>query len=320
VVVVPPSPAPEDCVVEIADLRESHAGLRLLDEVSIREMRESLVRHGQLMALAVYRPHEGNGTRTLEVVDGFKRLRAARELGWARLRVRVLAVDVAEAKAAIGILNHGHGLSEIEEAWLVRSLHREEALTQPQIGRLLGRHKSWVSRRLLLAEGLDEHVQADVRLGLLAASTAAAVARLPRCNQRTAAEAVMNRGLTKHQTERLVAEVLARAPAEREAALAEALARVPEIGPPASGRLRQPERTPAQWLVADVGAVTRICARLQARLWERPLAALGKPAAQLVADGLVALAPVLAALVRTIERVVAGDHGVKAHVDNARRA
>jgi len=300
--------------VEIADLHESHAGLRLVEEGLVRTMRESLVRHGQLMALAAYRPNVGDDT--VEIVDGFKRLRAARELGWVLLRVRVLPVDVVEAKAAIGILNHGRGLSELEEAWLVRSLYREDALTQPQIGRLLGRHKSWVSRRLLLAEGLDDVVQSDVRLGLVAASTAAAVARLPRCNQRQAAEAVMKRGLTKHQTERLVAEVLARPAGERGAALSEALTRVPEIAGPVSGRLRESERTPAQWLISDVAALTRICARLQARLWERPVAALGEPAARLIVDGLAGLAPVLAALGRTIERAIAGDE----RVEDARRA
>lgn len=314
---MPPIPSPEDRVVKIADLRETHARLRLLDDGSVRGMRESLVRHGQLMALAAYRarePHEG--ADALEIVDGFKRLRAARDLGWVLLRVRILSVDVVEAKAAIGILNHGRGLSGLEEAWLVRSLYREDGLTQPQIGRLLGRHKSWVSRRLLLAEGLDEAVQADVRLGLVAARTAEAVARLPRVNQRPAAEAVVKRGLTHHQTERLVADVLARPTAEREAVLRDALARVPQIAGPPSGRLRQPERTPAQWLIADITTLTRICARLQARLWERPIATLGEPATRLVADGLCGLGPVLAALGRRIERAIAGEH----HVDDARRA
>lgn len=312
---VPPLPAPEDRVVEVADLRETHAGLRVLDEGSIRGMRESLLRHGQLMALAAYRPRDSVPGR-LEVVDGFKRLRAARELGWMLLRVRVLPVDAAEAKAAIGILNHGRGLCELEEAWLVRSLYREDGLRQPQIGRLLGRHKSWVSRRLLLAEGLDEAVQAEVRLGLVAPSTAVAVARLPRCNQRAAADAVMKRGLTKPQTEHLVAEVLARPESERTMALSDAVARVPESATPQSGRRRQPERTPAQWMMADIGALTQVCARLQARLWERPLLALGEPAARLVADGLLSLLPVLAALHRGIERAVAKDP----HVEDAPRA
>ncbi len=313
---VTPTVSAEDRAVEIAELRESHARLRVLDEGSVRGMRESLVRHGQLMALAAYRPREVPGV--LEVVDGFKRLRAARELGWTLLRVRVLCVEAAQAKAAMRILNHGRGLSELEEAWLVRSLYREDALTQPQIGQLLGRHKSWVSRRLLLAEGLDDVVQADVRLGLLAARTAETLARLPRVNQRPAAEAVMKRGLTHHQTERLVTEVLARPEGERETALLEALSRTPQMAEPVSGRSRHPERTPAQWLLADVGMLARICARLQARLWERPLSALGEPAGRLVAEGLAGLAPVLAALGRTIERATKGDR--HASMDDAGRA
>lgn len=312
---VPPIPSPEDRVVEIAQLSESHAGLRLLDDGVVREMRESLLHHGQLMALAAYRP-PGSLPGQLEVVDGFKRLRAARELGWILLRVRILPLSAAEAKAAIGILNHGRGLSELEEAWLVRSLYRDDALTQPQIGRILGRHKSWVSRRLLLAEGLDDGVQADVRLGLVPASTAAAVARLPRCNQLAAAEAVMRRGLTKHQTEHMVAEILALPTDEREAALEVALEGAPEIGGPAGMRGRPPERTPAQWLMADIATLTRIGARLSARLWERPLSALGDPASRLASDGLAGLLPVLAALARTIERAISGDH----HVEDAGRA
>lgn len=292
-------PAPEDRVVEVADLRETHAGLRVLDDGSIRGMRDSLAQHGQLMALAAYRPRDV--PRVLEVVDGFKRLRAARELGWVLLRVRVLPVDAAQAKASMGILNHGRGLSGLEEAWLVRSLYREDGLGQPQIGRLLGRHKSWVSRRLLLAEGLDDGVQADVRLGLLAARTAEALARLPRVNQRAVAQAVIQRGLTHHQTERLVTDLLARPDGERATDLLDALARLPAVGP-ASGRSRGQERTPAQWLMADIGALVRLAARLQARLWERPLSALGEPAARLVADGLCGLLPVLASLGRSIER------------------
>lgn len=241
--------APEERAVALTALAETHARLRLLDAGAVRQMRESLERHGQLMAVAAYRPGRGQDG-PLELVDGFKRLQAARGLGWVELRVRVLPVDTVAAKVAMGVLNHGRGLSELEEAWLVRALHREDALTQPQIGRLLGRHKSWVSRRLLLAEGLDEAVQADVRLGLVAASTATAVARLPRCNQLAAAEAVMRRGLTKHQTERLITEVLARPAAERELALCESAERFPLLGDgPATGRRHGSELTPAQSLM-----------------------------------------------------------------------
>lgn len=301
---------PPERVAPLAELGESLAALRVLDAGAVRGMRESLLRHGQMMAVSAYPP--GDRPSSLELVDGFIRLRAARELGWAELRVRVLGVDAAHAKAAMRLLNDGRGLCQMEEAWLVRSLYREDGLTQPEIGRLLARHKSWVSRRLMLAESLDETVQADVRLGLLAARTAEEVARLPRVNQRPVAEGAMRRGLTHHQVQRLVTEVLSRPDDERPKALREALDRV---AGPVGAHIPKPERTPAQWLVADAAALTRISARLQARLWERPLAALGEPAARLVLDALAGLRPVLAALQRSIERV---EGGVRAAVDDAR--
>jgi ParB-like chromosome segregation protein Spo0J len=226
----------------------------------------------------------------------------------------VLGVEAAEAKAAMHRLNCGRGLCELEEAWLVRSLYREDGLSQPEIGRLLARHKSWVSRRLMLAESLDEAVQADVRLGLLAARTAGELARLPRVNQRLAAEAVIRRGLTHHQTQRLVTRVLERPEDERAGALREALDGLVDASAPEQAHGLKAERTPAQWLVADAAALTRIAGRLQARLWERPLAALGEPAARLVLDALAGLGPVLAALQRSLERVEGGGH---AAVDDA---
>jgi hypothetical protein len=90
---------------------------------------------------------------------------------------------------------------------LVRSLYRDDKLSQPEIARRLDRHKSWVCRRLVLVEALDPAVQADVRLGLLAPRAAIALAALPRGNQVAASAVVIRRGLTVAQTERLVAEL-----------------------------------------------------------------------------------------------------------------
>jgi ParB-like chromosome segregation protein Spo0J len=302
----------EERRVEVSELSESHAGLRVLDGGSVRAMRESLLHHGQLMPLAAYRAE-----KALEVVDGFKRLRGARELGWTALRVHVLAVDAAVAKAAVSVLNQGHGLCGLEEAWVVRALYREEGLTQPEIGRLLGRDKSWVCRRLLLAEGLDPGVQVDVRLGLLGARTAETLARLPRVNQLKTAERVMRRGLTYHQTECLVKALMSRPAEQREAALDEEIGGEPELDGAAGDRRRPRERTPAQEIAADVAMLGRVCGRLQARLLDRPLVALGEPAAGLVSEGLAGLLPVLCALHKTVERVREDLH---ASMDHTRRA
>jgi ParB-like chromosome segregation protein Spo0J len=288
----------EERRVEVSELSESHAGLRVLDGGSVRAMRESLLHHGQLMPLAAYRAE-----KALEVVDGFKRLRGARELGWTALRVHVLAVDAAVAKAAVSVLNQGHGLCGLEEAWVVRALYREEGLTQPEIGRLLGRDKSWVCRRLLLAEGLDPGVQVDVRLGLLGARTAETLARLPRVYQLKTAERVK--------------ALMSRPAEQREAALDEEIGGEPELDGAAGDRRRPRERTPAQEIAADVAMLGRVCGRLQARLLDRPLVALGEPAAGLVSEGLAGLLPVLCALHKTVERVREDLH---ASMDHTRRA
>src|SRR4051812_46424692 len=92
---------PDERTIEMATLREKLVGLRLTGEESVRLMQQSLRRHGQLSALAAFRAEDDG----LEIVDGFKRLRAARELGWRELRVRVMVGDAVAATAALAALN-----------------------------------------------------------------------------------------------------------------------------------------------------------------------------------------------------------------------
>ena len=59
--------------------------------------------------------------------------------------------DERTVKAAVYGLNRvGHHLQELEEAWLVQALVREDGLSQVEAAELLGRHKSWACRRLAL--------------------------------------------------------------------------------------------------------------------------------------------------------------------------
>ena len=115
--------------------------------------------------------------------------------GLTSLSVRVLEVDERAAKAAILGLNRGQRATrELEEAWIVQALVREDGLTQVEAGHLLGRHKSWVCRRLALLERLSEAVKEDLRLGLVGPSLARQLTRLPAGNQ----EALL--ALTRRET------------------------------------------------------------------------------------------------------------------------
>jgi ParB-like chromosome segregation protein Spo0J len=113
-------------------------------------MTGSFQRYGQLTPVVVCLREE-----TYEVLDGFKRLAAARALGFKTVASRLLQADDRVAKAAIHGLNQtGSRTQEWEEAWIVHALIREDGMTQVEVAELLSRHKSWVCRRLALVEKL----------------------------------------------------------------------------------------------------------------------------------------------------------------------
>jgi len=283
--------------VDVADLGDSLAALRLCDASALAAMGRSLERHGQLSALSLFAAGDH-----LEIIDGFKRVRAARALGVRTLRARVADVDLAGAKVQLAALHDRRGLTELEEGWLIRSLYRDHGLSQPSIATRLGRHKSWVFRRLMLVEALDPAVQADVRLGLLAPRAAVAVSQLPRGNQHDLAGLVIRRGLTVRQTEMIVAELL---DLPDDAARAQQIARRmdgPLAGSKPGVRATRLCRSETDWMAGDIRTVRVAAARLEARLSGGTLATLGVEAAMLAGESLLALVPVLVALQHTITR------------------
>jgi hypothetical protein len=166
--------------VSLDGLGQRYRRYRLADPEAEATMAGSLRRWGQLSPVVACPRQE-----KLELIDGFKRLAAARQVGGlSSLSVRVLEVDEPTAKAAILSLNRDQGpVRELEEAWVVQGLVRDDGLTQVEAAHLLGRHKSWVCRRLALLEKLSVAVTEDLRLGLVGPALARQLARLPAGNQ-----------------------------------------------------------------------------------------------------------------------------------------
>lgn len=190
----------------LAEIDRRYGELRLAAPQLLRQLRGSVQREGIRHPVVVSCAVEGE---RCVLVDGFKRVRVAEELGLKAVWAQVVKLDATQAKAAILKCNQARpGLCEIEEAWIVRSLIREQGLRQMQVGDLLGRDKSWVSRRLRLAEALEPALQDDVRLGLLSATAARELSRLPRGNQPRAAAAVRDHQLTSRQSGQLVERLL----------------------------------------------------------------------------------------------------------------
>ena len=187
---------------------------RLADPAAEEAMERSLRAYGQLSPVTACR-RDGRA----ELLDGFKRQAAAARAGWPTLSVRLVEADERSAKAAIFGLNlTGQHPSELEEAWIVQALVREDGLSQVETAHLLGRHKSWVCRRLALLERLGDEAQAELRLGLLSAGLARQLTRLPAGNQAAVLSAARRDSLTAAEV-REVVDLLRGASQEQEASV-----------------------------------------------------------------------------------------------------
>src|SRR5690606_1448203 len=97
----------------LGEISEAQLGaLRLRTPELLSALERSLKRHGQLEPIVVFTCDE-----LLEVVDGFKRLHLARQLGWERLRVRVCELEPLQAKLLVPVL-HAQRVNQQLRQWL----------------------------------------------------------------------------------------------------------------------------------------------------------------------------------------------------------
>jgi ParB/RepB/Spo0J family partition protein len=178
--------------LECQAIGEHYGRYRLHLPEAERAMARSLERYGQLSPVVVCQRQQ-----RYELIDGFKRLGAARTAHISHLSARLLEADERTAKAAIYGLNRAGGRTrELEEAWIIQALVREDGMSQVEVAELLGRHKSWVCRRLALIERLGPKAKDDLRVGLLTPTAARQVVRLPEGNQAEVLEAIRREALT----------------------------------------------------------------------------------------------------------------------------
>ncbi len=141
--------------VELNKIGDRYADLRIIQPQAESSMERSMRLYGQMTPVII--GCEAN--KTYEMVDGFKRLRSGRKLGYTTLQAKIFSRGRHALKAAIIHLNtKTRTIASLETGLVIRSLYREDGLSQVEIAGLLGRHKSFVCRRLRLVENLSEEV------------------------------------------------------------------------------------------------------------------------------------------------------------------
>ena len=191
--------------VSLEAIGERYADLRIIQPQAEKAMQRSMQRYGQMTPVVI----GCNSDQRYQMVDGFKRLRAGRKLGYKILQARVWSGGERAMKAAIIHLNtKARTIAELEIGMVIRSLYRQDKLSQVEIAMLLDRHKSFVCRRLQLVEKLSDEVLEHLKLGLINITIGRELSRLPAGNQSKALTTVMKYRFTGSETRRLVSLLL----------------------------------------------------------------------------------------------------------------
>lgn len=195
---------------------ERFSTLRIVNPAADSAILRSMERYGQIMPVVVSEIADHD----YQLLDGFKRLRGAGALSMKTLKARIMRLSIRAGKAALVQLNWvGKSINSMEESLVVHSLFHEDSLSQVEIAILLGRHKSWVCRRIALIDRLCDEGRDQIQLGLLPISMSRELVKLPRGNQEALLEAITRCHLSCRETGKLVEELQSRPEREHQAIL-----------------------------------------------------------------------------------------------------
>jgi len=204
----PPQPPPEQVQhLPVADIVPNpHQPRRRFRPEQLATLACSLRTQGVLQPVLV-RPHPAQAGR-YELVAGERRWRAARELGWETLPALVRPVaDEHLLEAALVENLQREELTPIEEAQAYRALLHRFGYTQEALAGRVGRDRSTIANMMRLL-ALPLAVQDDLEGGRLSVGHARSLLALDDpAEQLAVREAVVARGLSVRETERLVKEV-----------------------------------------------------------------------------------------------------------------
>lgn len=153
----------EKQIVDLHLLELRYAHIRVKNVARVRRLADSISRHGQLEAMLTV---SGEDERLI-LVDGYQRHAALKYLGQDAGLVRVVDEPESQTLYQLLILRGERQWEAIEEAGLIQELHRRFSYSLSEIGRRIGRDKSYVKRRMDLLESLPEEILAQVIAGVV---------------------------------------------------------------------------------------------------------------------------------------------------------
>ena len=210
------------------------------------------------------------------VIDGFKRVRALRQLRQDTVRATVWDLSEVDALLLLRAQRADEAETAIEQGWLLRAL-QAGGMSAEDLALRFSRSPSWISRRLGLVSELPESVQERVRSGSISSHAAMKyllpMARAKQGDCESLAAMVAKEKLTTRQVGELYAAWRSATPSLRRRLVDE-----PLLFLKAQRELAQEavSPNPAQALLNDLDIVAALSRRAQ-RHWREGAAFMDEP-------------------------------------------
>jgi ParB family chromosome partitioning protein len=156
--------------LELSLLDRRYGSLRIQDAFRHSRLLESVLAHGQQVPVVVVADEEPTDRYVL--IDGYLRVAVLEQLCRDEVEAQVWQMPEGRALALAHRLDNTQQRTALEEGWLLVTLEREHGMSLGELAILLGRSRSWVSRRLGLVNSLPKSAQAAVLHGRVSAQAA----------------------------------------------------------------------------------------------------------------------------------------------------
>lgn len=163
---------------------------------------KSIKQYGLVMPIVTVEDHSGK----MMVLKGENELSVLKEMNVEKADVFVTSIKAqSDIGKAILLLSSLHKeLNHISEGLVLREILKSEQYNQKQLAEQLMKSPSWISKRLALAEQLNDSVAQMVLSKKLCPATAQNIARIPKQHQLAFAMKVYSDSIPKAVVEKLV--------------------------------------------------------------------------------------------------------------------
>lgn len=174
---------------------------KAFDETSLRELADSIAKHGVIMPIIVNK----SGDRFM-IIAGERRFRASKIAGLKTVPVIIKNYSERQIKEISLIENlQREDLNPIEAASAMRSLMEDYGLTQEELAERIGKSRPVIANTLRLLS-LSVEVMEMVKKGTLSAGHARTIVSIPQIDQKAFAESAVKDGLSVRDLEKKVKE------------------------------------------------------------------------------------------------------------------